>query len=55
MGTWQPPIPAGALYSKAARQLGPAIALLGYCYDLIQRDGTLELRLKDAAGDMEES
>lgn len=53
MATWQPPIPAGALYSKPARQLGPALALLAYCYDLVQRDGWLEIVLKDAAGDMD--
>lgn len=55
MASWQPPIPAGALYSKPARAIGPAIALLAYCYDLVQRDGWLELSLKDAASDMEES
>lgn len=54
MTTWQPPIPAGALYSKSARALGPALALLAYCYDLVQRDGWVEIVLKDAAGDMEE-
>jgi len=54
MAKWQPPIPAGALYSKAARTLGPALPLLAYCYDLVQRDGWLDLNLKDAAGDMDE-
>jgi hypothetical protein len=53
MTTWQPPIPAGALYSKPARQLGPALALLAYCYDLVQTDGWLDLVLKEAAGDMD--
>lgn len=52
---WQPPIPAGALYSKAARDLGPALPLLAYCYDLVQRDGWFTLNLHEAAGDMEES
>lgn len=52
---WQPPIPAGALYSKAARDLGPALPLLAYCYDLVQRDGWFTLNLHDAASDMEES
>lgn len=52
---WQPPIPAGALYSKAARDLGSALPLLAYCYDLVQRDGWLTLNLHDVAGDMEES
>lgn len=55
MAKWQPPIPAGALYSKAARAIGPALPLLAYCYDLVQRDGWLDLSLKDAAGDMDES
>jgi hypothetical protein len=54
MATWQPPIPSGALYSKPARDLGPALALLAYCYDLVQRDGWLDIVLKDAATDMEE-
>lgn len=52
---WQPPIPAGALYSKAARDLGPALPLLAYCYDLVQRDGWFTINLHDVAGDMEES
>jgi len=55
MAKWQPPIPAGALYSKPARTLGPALPLLAYCYDLVQRDGWFDLNLKDAAGDMEEA
>jgi hypothetical protein len=55
MSSWQPPIPAGALYSKPARQLGSAIALLAYCYDLVQRDGWLDLNLKTAALDMDEA
>lgn len=55
MAKWQPPIPAGALYSKAARALGPALPLLAYCYDLVQRDGWFDLSLKDATSDMEES
>jgi hypothetical protein len=54
MAKWQPPIPAGALYSKAARAIGPALPLLAYCYDLVQRDGWLDLDLTEAAGDMEE-
>lgn len=51
--TWQPPIPAGALYSKPARELGPALALLAYCYDIVQRDGSFDLVLREAADDME--
>jgi len=54
MASWQPPIPAGALYSKPARAIGPAIALLAYCYDLVQRDGWFDLSLKDATADMDE-
>lgn len=54
MASWQPPIPAGALYSKPARDLGPALPLLAYCYDLVQRDGWFDIVLKDAALDMEE-
>jgi hypothetical protein len=54
MATWQPPIPQGALYSKPARDLGPALALLGWCYDAVQRDGWLNLSIKEAAGAMDE-
>lgn len=55
MASWQPPIPAGALYSKAARNLGPALPLLAYCYDKVRRDGTFKLSLKEVAGDMDEA
>lgn len=54
MAKWQPPIPAGAMYSKAARALGPALPLLAYCYDLVQRDGWLEISLRDATDDLDE-
>lgn len=54
MASWQPPIPAGALYSKPARTLGPALPLLAYCYDKVQRDGWFDIVLKEAAADMEE-
>lgn len=54
MPTWQPPIPYGALYSRPARDLGPAVALLAWCYDNVRRDGWCELSLKDAAGAMDE-
>lgn len=49
MGTWQPPIPSGALYSKPARQLGAGVALLGYCYDMVGMDGWFNLNLHEAA------
>lgn len=52
MATWQPPIPSGAMYSRAAVKLGVALPLLGWCYDAVQRDGTFTIRLKDAADDM---
>lgn len=55
MATWQPPIPAGALYSKAARALGPALPLLAYCYDKVGRDGSLRISLHEAASDMDEA
>lgn len=55
MATWQPPIPSGALYSKAARALGPALPLLAYCYDKVKRDGWFEISLKEVASDMDES
>lgn len=54
MAKWQPPIPAGALWSRPARDLGPAVALLAYCYDCVQGDGSLELNLHEVAGDMSE-
>ena len=53
MKKWQPPILSGVLYSLPARELGPALALLGYCYDVVQADGTLTINLHVAAADME--
>jgi hypothetical protein len=50
---WHPPIPSGKLYSPDALTLGPALALLIWCYDGIQRDGTVEIRLDRAAEDMQ--
>lgn len=55
MASWQPPIPHGALCSRQVRDLGPAVALLGWCWDNVKRDGCLELQLKEVAGDMDES
>lgn len=56
MAKWQPPIPAGALYSKAARKLGPALPLLAYCYDKVGSDGWFTLSLKaEATGDLDEA
>ena len=50
---WHPPIPFGALYSEDALQIGPALSLLGYCYDKVSReDGTLRLNLRTAASEM---
>lgn len=50
---WHPPIPFGALYSEDAIKLGPALPLLGYCYDKVNRDDRmLRLNLHTAAGDM---
>lgn len=54
MASWQPPIPSGALYSRPARDLGPALALLAWCYDAVQRDGCFELQLKEVAHEMDE-
>lgn len=47
--TWHPPIPRDVLYSPQAIALGPALALLGYCYDCVERDGTITIRLDRAA------
>lgn len=56
MAKWQPPIPAGALYSKPARILGPALALLAYCYDKVSSDGWFTLSLKaEATDDLDEA
>jgi len=46
---WHPPIPANKLYSKPALDLGPALAMLIWCYDGIQRDGTIEISIEQAA------
>lgn len=42
---WQPPIPKGAIVE--ARDLGPGLALLGYCYDEVKEGGLLEINLHD--------
>ncbi|KAB8140715.1 hypothetical protein F8S13_22155 [Chloroflexia bacterium SDU3-3] len=42
-----PPIPAGAIVR--ARELGAGLALLGYCYDRVGRDGQLALNLHTVA------
>lgn len=55
MASWQPPIPHGALCSRQVRDLGPAVALLGWCWDNVRRDGCLDLQLKEIAADMDES
>lgn len=54
MASWQPPIPSGALYSRPARDLGPALALLAWCYDAVQRDGCFDVQLKEVAHEMDE-
>lgn len=51
--SWQPPIPSGALYSPAARQLGAGVALLAYCYDIVKTDGWFELTLSEASAAMD--
>lgn len=52
MTAWHPPIPAGKLYSPDATDLGPALAMLLWCYDRIQRDGTIDVQLPSAAADI---
>lgn len=52
MAKWQPPIPAGALYSPHAIALGPGLALLAWCYDQVLRDGSVQLNLEKAAADL---
>lgn len=51
---WQPPIPSGALWSKPMRGLGPAKALIEYCYDIVRRDGWCHFKLVDVADAMGE-
>lgn len=52
MASWHPPIPAGKLYSDDAIKLGPALAMLAWCYDGVQRDGTIEVSIEKAARDL---
>lgn len=52
MRRWQPPIPAGALYAPATEPLGPAVRMLAWCYDQVERDGWLTVRLDSAAVDL---
>lgn len=46
---WHPPIPAERLYSPDALDLGPALAMLVWCYDNIERDGRVEIQLNKLA------
>lgn len=52
MATWHPPIPNGKLYSEDALRLGPGIALLAWCYDHVQKGGTIEVSLEKAGRDI---
>ena len=52
MAPWQPPIPAGALYSPPALQLGAGLALLAYCYDSVERNGWLSINMRAAAEEL---
>lgn len=54
MASWQPPIPAGALWCKPMRELGPAKAIIEYCYDIVGRDGWCKFKLVEIADVMEE-
>lgn len=49
---WQPPIPSGALYSPQAIALGSGLALLAWCYDQVERDGSIQISLEKAAADI---
>lgn len=49
---WVPPIPAEKLYSPPALALGPALAMLVWCYDDVARDGTIKIDLNRAMQDM---
>ena len=49
MATWHPPIPAEAVYSEEVARLGSGLRLLLYCYNCVQRDGTLRLSLTQAS------
>lgn len=54
MTKWQPPIPSGALWCKPMRALGPAKALVEYCYDVVSRDGWCRFKLVEVADAMDE-
>jgi len=49
MGTWHPPIPADAVYRDEVDTLGSGLRLLWYCYNCLERDGTLILSLTVAS------
>lgn len=49
---WHPPVPSAKLYSPEALQLGSGLALLLWCYDNIQRDGSVEINLQRVAADI---
>lgn len=47
--TWHPPIPAEAVYSDEVARLGAGLRLLWYCYNKVERDGTIELSIAAAS------
>lgn len=49
---WMPPIPSEKLYSPQALKLGAGLALLVWCYDGIESDGTVKIEIKKAAADL---
>lgn len=49
MASWHPPIPAEAVYRPEVAQLGAGLRLLWYCYNGLERDGTIELSLTSAS------
>ncbi len=52
---WAPPIPGGKLTSKPVRNLGSAVTFLHWCYEAVNRDGTIEFQIHEVAGDLDES
>lgn len=53
MAKWVPPVPAGKLYGRDALALGSGLAMLLWCYDGVERDGSVKVDLMAVASELE--
>lgn len=53
MGKWVPPVPAEKLYGRDALALGSGLVMLLWCYDGVERDGSVKVDLMAVAAELE--